>query len=132
MLVGLEQRRPGVDLDLEIDVGRLGVARDDLHHLVAHVPPSAGELVRGAQRGGSGEGARARCCEHGGRDGCGSKRYHAHPPQEARLYRKRPCRSTRRSPSMASSAPPGCRTTSRSGSSSSSATPKASLPPTSL
>jgi len=59
LLVGLEQRRPGVDLDFEIDVGRLGVAGDDLHHLVAHVPSSARELVRGAQRGGSGEGAGA-------------------------------------------------------------------------
>src|SRR5262249_47426810 len=54
LLVRLEQRGARIDLDVEPDIGALGLARDDLHHLVAGITLAAGELMRGLQglRGG--------------------------------------------------------------------------------
>src|SRR5207237_3139629 len=49
LLVRLEERRARIDLHFELDVGGLGLASDDLHHLVAHVAAPARELVRCAQ-----------------------------------------------------------------------------------
>src|SRR6185369_16583787 len=70
LVVRLEQRSARIDLHLEADVGGLGVARDDLHHLVAHVAAPARELVRSAQRGGLlGERVATEC---GGKRGCDS------------------------------------------------------------
>ncbi len=51
LLVGLEQRLAGVDLDLQADIGLGDPLGEHLHHLVAHVSLSAGELVGGAQHG---------------------------------------------------------------------------------
>jgi hypothetical protein len=45
LVVGLEQRCAGIDLDVEPDIGGLGVARDDLDHLVASVALTPGKLV---------------------------------------------------------------------------------------
>ena len=47
LLLRLEQRGAGIDLDVEIDVRGLGVAGDHLHHVVAHVALAAGKLMRG-------------------------------------------------------------------------------------
>ena len=49
--LGLNKRGAGVDPDLEPDVGGGDLARDDLHHLVAHVALAARELVRGLELG---------------------------------------------------------------------------------
>ena len=49
LLVRLEQRGARIDLDLQVDARGLRVARDHLHHVVAHVALAARELVRGAQ-----------------------------------------------------------------------------------
>ena len=49
LLVRLEQRSPGIDVHLEFHPRRLGLASDDLHHLVAHIPLAARKLVRSAQ-----------------------------------------------------------------------------------
>ena len=51
LLVRLEQGRAGIDPDVEPDVGGGDLARDDLHHLVAHVALAARELVRGLELG---------------------------------------------------------------------------------
>jgi hypothetical protein len=51
LIIGLEQRRAGIDLDIERDIGGLGVARDDLDHLVAGVALAAGELVGRLEHG---------------------------------------------------------------------------------
>jgi hypothetical protein len=49
LVVRLEQRGAGIDLDLKPDIRGLRLASDDLHHLVARVPLAAGELVRGLE-----------------------------------------------------------------------------------
>jgi hypothetical protein len=51
LLGRLEQRRGGIDPDVETDVGVGHLARDDLHHLVAHVALAARPLVRGLELG---------------------------------------------------------------------------------
>ena len=47
---GLKSEAPGNTWISRPDVRGLRLARDDLHHLVAHVALAAGKLVRGAQR----------------------------------------------------------------------------------
>jgi hypothetical protein len=49
LLVRLEQRRARIDLDVQVHACGFCVARNDLHHLVAHVSLAAGKLVRRAQ-----------------------------------------------------------------------------------
>src|SRR5262249_56033999 len=49
LVVGLEQRRTGIDLHFEAGIGGLGVARDDLDHFVAGVALAARKLVRGLE-----------------------------------------------------------------------------------
>jgi hypothetical protein len=51
LLGGLEQRRGGIDPDVQADVGCRHFARDHLHHLVAHVPLAARPLMRGFELG---------------------------------------------------------------------------------
>ena len=50
LVVRLEQRGAGIDLDVEADIGGLDFLGDHLHHVVADVALAARELVRGFQR----------------------------------------------------------------------------------
>ena len=51
LVQGLEQRLPRVDPDQQVNVGRLDLPGNDLHHLVADVAGAAGPLMRGSQYG---------------------------------------------------------------------------------
>jgi hypothetical protein len=84
LLVRLEQRRAGVDLDRQADVGRLRLLRDHLHHVVAHVALAARELVRSAHRDGLREGAGGSADESESESRT-EQRFHAYPPPQEGL-----------------------------------------------
>jgi hypothetical protein len=67
LLLRFEQRLAGIDLDVEVDVGRGGLLGNDLYHLVACVALAAGPLVRGLEVDGvGGSGEEGGGGEHGG------------------------------------------------------------------